>query len=67
MTEISTTEDVIRIKSVSKVFGGHGLLRRSAEVKAVDEVTLSVQQGQTLGIVGESGSGKSTLLRMLCA
>ncbi|RVT86766.1 ATP-binding cassette domain-containing protein [Rhodobacteraceae bacterium CCMM004] len=36
-----------------------------ASVKAVHPITLTVPQGQTLGIVGESGCGKSTLARML--
>ncbi len=39
-----------------------GLLRRTVgHVKAVNAATLSVRQGETLGIVGESGSGKTTL------
>ena len=45
---------------VSKVFG-----RKNRSKTAVDGVSLSVKEGDSVGIVGESGSGKSTLARML--
>ena len=44
----------------------HGLLRRvTGHVRAVDDVSISVESGETVGIVGESGCGKTTFGRTL--
>jgi oligopeptide/dipeptide ABC transporter ATP-binding protein len=45
--------------------GGVVVSRKLAEVHAVDDVSLTVGEGETLGIVGESGCGKTTLARCI--
>jgi ABC-2 type transport system ATP-binding protein/lipopolysaccharide transport system ATP-binding protein len=42
-----------------------GSLRPDELVTALDDVTLSVEKGQTFGVIGENGSGKSTLLKLI--
>lgn len=63
----SLSEPLLSIENVTKHYPlGKGLLdRRKGVVKAVDGISLSVEQGRTHGIVGESGCGKSTLARLL--
>ena len=43
------------------------LWHRESSLRAVDEVSLVVHSGETVGLVGESGSGKSSLLRVILA
>jgi len=51
---------VLELQNVSRIFG-----EGDAEVKALDNVSLSIRRGEFVLIVGSSGSGKSTLLNMI--
>ena len=62
---MSSGDVVLRATGVSKTFlGGRAGLSRT-RVSAVEDVSLTVHRGESLGIVGESGCGKTTLARML--
>jgi peptide/nickel transport system ATP-binding protein len=57
---------LLRLDNVSKHFGGRtGLFGGGSKTRAVDNVTLAVRSGETLGLVGESGCGKTTLGRLV--
>jgi putative ABC transport system ATP-binding protein len=52
--------DILEVSNLSKVYG-----EGDTQIKALDSVSFSVEQGEFVAIVGPSGSGKSTLLHIL--
>jgi ABC-type glutathione transport system ATPase component len=56
---------VLATGDLCKTYGGAGLFTKSREVRAAQDVSISLMKGRTLGIVGESGSGKSTIARCI--
>ncbi len=62
---VQSDQIVLATDDLSKTYGGTGFIGRSREVKAAQDVNITLTKGRTLGIVGESGSGKSTVARCI--
>jgi peptide/nickel transport system ATP-binding protein/oligopeptide transport system ATP-binding protein len=60
-------ENLLEVRGLSKSFtvATHPLTGGRSQLQAVDNVSFSLQRGETLGLVGESGCGKSTVARLL--
>ena len=67
MLKSDTKEVILKVSNLKKYFPiKNGVLSKSdSAVKAVDDVSFEVFQGETLGIVGESGCGKSTMAKVI--
>ena len=59
-------QPLLEVRALSKHFPVRGgFLGKAGVVRAVDDVSFSVEEGEVLGIVGESGYGKSTTARLV--
>ena len=63
---MSNAENLVEIRNLCKFFSAKKtLFKGKSYLKAVDDVSLEIKKGETLGLVGESGCGKTTLGRTL--
>ena len=54
--EQASAPPAVELRNISKVFGTN---------RALDQVDLTINQGEVLGLLGQNGSGKSTLVKIL--
>lgn len=52
--------EILKVENLSKIYG-----KGETKVKAIDDISFSVEEGEFVAIIGPSGSGKSTMLHIL--
>lgn len=57
--------ELLRVEQANKIFSSKNWRGQVSQVHAVEDVSLTINRGETLGLVGESGSGKTTLGRSI--
>lgn len=62
---MSNVENLVEVKNLKEYFNINTGLFQTKPLKAVDDVSFAIRQGETLGLVGESGCGKTTVGRTL--
>jgi ABC-type oligopeptide transport system ATPase subunit len=65
MSATAHDSPLVTVEHLVKEFGGTSLFRRTAPMRAVDDVSFTIERGEMFGLVGESGSGKTTTGRCL--
>ncbi len=58
---------LVRVENLIKYFPvrGGGIFKKKSQIKAVDDISFHINQGETVGLVGESGCGKTTAGRAI--
>ena len=51
---------ILKVENLKKIYG-----KGDAEVKAIDDVSFEIEEGEFVAIIGPSGSGKTTLLHTI--
>ena len=62
---MADNKPIIEVKNLKEYFNINTGLFRSKPLKAVDDISFSINKGETLGLVGESGCGKTTVGRTI--
>ena len=63
-----TKDKLLEIKNLTKIFDSDSIIKSKKEItalKALDDVSFNIFEGESFGLVGESGSGKSTIAKII--